>query len=111
MSIEIFHLAANNCKTQVVLELDFTGDTEINGKIIHNANVLSIFASTDDDRIIKAIIVACSLSCTHESDTIRIGWDFDEQVRPLLNLAKDTPAKCCHLINYLAKQYGFNLNF
>ena len=111
MSIEIFHLAADNCETQVVLELQMMEDTDVNGKTIYNADVLSFYSSKDDDRIEKSIIVACATNNIHESKTNRFGWDFDEQIRPFLKLDKSSPAKCCHLTNYLAKRYNFKLNF
>ncbi|MGR5368463.1 hypothetical protein [Photobacterium damselae] len=111
MTIEIFHLAADGCDHQVVLELDFKGKIEIGAVSYQNADVLSFYSSKDDERIEKTISSVCFDNSLDTSDVHRLGWGFDDFVAPFLNLPKGTVAKCCHLTNYLSKRYHIKLNF
>lgn len=107
MRTEIFHLAADNCEHQVVIELAFGEESNIKGETHHHATVLSFFSSKDEDRIEKAIDMACG----NDNDVQHLGWDFDSQIRTFLNLQPNTPPKCCHLTNYLSKRYRISLTF
>ena len=108
---KIFHLAADGCDVQIVLELGYTSKTAVGKEDIQSAEVLSFYSSKTDLRIDRAIDMACEANKAEYSDVIHLGWDFDHQIRDFLKLPRGMQPKCNHLISYFSQRYNFKLIF
>ncbi|PSV00304.1 hypothetical protein [Photobacterium kishitanii] len=108
MSNEIMHLAADGCKSEVILKLLTEGKSDTG---ITNATVIT-YCCTKSGRDVGLLLEALDADNTNNADNVfHMGWEVDAQFRKVVGIKNNVEVKSKHLIDYFCKQYKFKLKF